>query len=488
MSEAGLFGGVVQDGPPVSRPSKSDFESLVATSKGASPESLMSPSLRAWLGPLKAQLPRRFFIHRDALAQQATKMMGVPGFVVGDRVFLADASDHDLERVLRHELVHLAQVHRAIRGGRVADAAAVESEAYAIAALPRACPVNFAASPTDAHPMFWFVAIGVGLYILLRPAVANAPGPKDRIVASPSTGQIIGEALCLFVVPGGAMSIGARLGLGFLGRAALAGAVANVGLRAVSDVGAGKLSSPLMYVFDALTGAIIGFVVPGGIRLIGRLGTLAFDQLATYGLRTSDIALTRLLAQAAAEAPLDAAGAQRILQSRGMLGQVSNWWLERRGMIVLYRGQEMATSDILSPLAREQGIAASQEMVAKLRTFGLSNSEIAGYTAKWHSEPVPPFLSPPGMAGLPLGASGIPTTRIPGIAANFGDSGVIYIIRMPKSDAFIPFGWQGLALESEYIVFDQVPSGAIVKSIPASTVAPLMVNDSGLLVPGIVSP
>jgi len=461
--------------------------SMLASSRGTDGYSVLSPSVRAWLEPMRAQLPKRYFVHHDRHSQLAARSLGAAGFVLGDRIFLADHSEQDLDATLKHELVHLAQVNLVARGHRIDDFSSVEWEAEAIAALPLARPVQYGADPLQVHPIFWFVAIGVGLYILFRPAVANAPGRKDKLIASPSIGQIVGEAVCFFVIPGGAMSIGARLGLGFLGSAALAGATANVGLRAVSDAARGSLSSPLMYVFDAATGAILGFVVSGGVRLIGRAGTIAFDQLATYGLQKSDIALTQVLAKAAAEAPLDAPAAQRILQSRGLLGQVSKWWLDRRGMILLYRGQEMATSDILSPLARNEGVAASQEMVARLRTFGLSNSEIAGFTARWHAEPVPPFLSPPGMGSLPLGASGIPTTRIPGIAANFGDTGVIYTIRMPQSQAFLPIGWQGLSLESEYIIFDQVPSGAIVKSIPASTVAPLMVNESGLLVPGLAT-
>jgi hypothetical protein len=70
----------------------------------------------------------------------------------------------------------------------------------------------------------------------------------------------------------------------------------------------------------------------------------------------------------------------------------------------------------------------------------MTSEEIAGYTARWHIQPVPPFAAPQGMAGLPLGATGIPTTRIPGIAARFGDEGVIYIIRVPRELAVRPMG------------------------------------------------
>jgi hypothetical protein len=344
--------------------------------------------------------------------------------------------------------------------------------------------VRCGAHPGAIHPIIWFVAIGVGLYVLLRPSPANAPGPNTLTVPPPSPVQLFAEAVCIFAIPGGAFALGGRLGLGFLASSALAGAAGNVSLRAVGDVASGRPSPPLMYLFDATTGAVIGFVVPGGIRLIGQTGTQAFDRLATYGLRKSDIAVTRVLAEKAAETPLTATAAQQILQSRGLAGQVSQWWLNRRGVIVLYRGQEVATTRIFSPLARDQGVAASEALVARLRSFGMSSEEIAGYTARWHTAPVPPFAAPPGMAGLPLGAVGIPTTRIPGIAANFGGEGVIYIIRVPKEVAFKPMGWQGLQLESELVILNEVPPGAVVQAIPASKVAPLMVDANGQLVPG----
>jgi hypothetical protein len=257
-----------------------------------------------------------------------------------------------------------------------------------------------------------------------------------------------------------------------------------VSSRVVEDAFNGAPSPPLLYLFDATTGAVIGFVVPGGFRLIGRGGTLAFDKLATYGLVRADIAATELLAEAAQVAALDAQGAQRILEAQGVAGRVSQWWLNRRGLIVLYRGQGQATERILSPLARDQSIAASEELVARMRIEGLTDAEIAGYTARWHTQPVPTMFAPPGLGGLPLGSVGIPTTRIPGIAANFGEEGVIYIVRMPSSSVIAPQGWQGLTLESEHIILNSVPAGSVVKTIPASRISPILINDSGLIVPG----
>jgi hypothetical protein len=71
-----------------------------------------------------------------------------------------------------------------------------------------------------------------------------------------------------------------------------------------------------------------------------------------------------------------------------------------------------------------------------------------------------------------------------GIAANFGDDGVIYVLRMPSSNAISPLGWQGLSLENEFVILNSVPEGSIVTTISARRVAPLLVNESGLLVPG----
>jgi hypothetical protein len=212
-------------------------------------------------------------------------------------------------------------------------------------------------------------------------------------------------------------------------------------------------------------------VVPGGFRLIGKAGTWSLDELATWGLVRADLAITERLATAAAQAPLDAAGARQILTQTGAVGRVSNWWLNHRGLIVLFRGQAIKTESILSPLARgPEGVAASEALVARMRGFGITDREMAGFTARRHTDPVQRFLLPPGaseLAGLSLGSVGTPTTRLPGIAANFGEQ-----------------GWQGLALESEYVILNSVPSGSVLRTIPALEVSPLTISDHGLLLPG----
>ncbi|NJD07023.1 MAG: DUF4157 domain-containing protein [Methylococcaceae bacterium] len=462
-------------------------ENLLAQSHGQDGRLFLSHDTSRWIADLEPQLPGQFWVHDDVAARRAARALSVPAFTCGNRIFLGDHSDHDLQLILRHELVHLAQVQLGLVTSEYAAEELLELEACSIGSLPIARAVRYCAHRLRAYPFVWFVAIGAGLYVLLRPGVANAPGPKDKTFPSPSIGQIVAEALCIFVVPGGAMSLGGRLGLGFLGRTALAGSVTNVSLRAVDDVSHNQASSPLMYLFDASTGAIIGFVVPGGIRLIGKVGSYGFDRLATYGLTESDIRLTSILAEQAAKAPLNAVEAQKILMTRGLGGRVSQWWLNRRGVIVLYRGQEVATDRILSPLARTDGVAASEALVAQLRSIGLEYSEIAGFTARYHNQPIPPSSAPPGLGLQPLGAAGIPTSRIPGIAANFGasaDDAVVYVIRVPRVIAIEPQGWQGLHLENEFIILDQVPPGGVVNVIPANKIAPLVVDQYGLLTPG----
>lgn len=471
-------------GGPTSEFAIAQLSALMTSSSGCDGWQWLQPGMRQWADGLRSQLPTRFFVHVDGAAAEAARMFGAAAFVWRDRLYLGDVPNQLLDQVVRHELVHLAQVQLALRTGDVRTSAMVEYEAEQLSHERAPTLVRCGADPSRVHPIVWFVAGAVGLYILLRPKVANAPAQADSTRRSPSDAQIVAEAMCIFAVPAGAMALGTRLGLGFLGSAALSGAIATPSLRVVEDVAEKKLSPPLMYVFDAATGAAIGYIVPGGIRLIGQAGTHALDRLATYGLRSSDFAITKMLAEQAAKAPLTAVEAQKFLRARGVVGQVSRWWMDRRNVILLYRGQEVSTRSILSPLAREQGVAASEELVDRLRSFGASYEEIAGYTARWYTQPVPPFFAPPGLAGLPLGAVGIPTTRIPGIAAGFGD-GVIYVIRVPKPLAVSPIGWQGLQLENEYVILNQVPPGAIVQAIPSSEVAPLMVDANGRLVPGL---
>jgi len=132
-------------------------------------------------------------------------------------------------------------------------------------------------------------------------------------------------------------------------------------------------------------------------------------------------------------------------------------------------------------VARPQGVAASHAMVERMRAAGLTDDEIATYVAQWHTQPIPPRFTVPQLVGERLGAVGIATTRIPGVAANFGDSGVVYLLRMPRGGALRVPPW-GLAVENEWVVLNRVPQESILEMIPASRVPALTVSPSGKLV------
>lgn len=461
---------------------ESNLVDFFSTSYAASGWEWLSDGIKAWLGPMAHQLPSEFWIYGGDDAARLTTWAGVRGLAVGNQIVLGQGTSADREAVLRHELVHLAQVQSARNGVPVADIGTIEAEADEIARMPCAREVHIGAAPDRCYALVWFVALGAATYILLRPNVANAPGPDDPVLPSVDSGQILGEAFAIFVVPGGALKLGGRLGLGFLGSTALAGASGNISLRAVGDMSRGKASPPLMYLFDATTGAVIGFVVPGGVRLVGQAGTRSLDWLATRGVAQADIAIARALHDAARAGPINAELASHILQRQSLGGRVSQWWLNRRGVMVLYRGQDQATNQILSPLAREEGVVASRQLVQRMRAMGITDEEIAGFTAKFHTQPLPPFAAPPNLAGVRGGAVGIPTTRLPGLASAYGDEGVIYIIRVPKNVPIQPRGWQGLQIENEWVILNQLPEGAVVRAIPARSVAPLNVDKFGRLI------
>lgn len=169
---------------------------------------------------------------------------------------------------IRHELVHAAQSRNP---GRPAATADLEREA---SHPPGGGPV-LAADPEQVLGLWWVVPVAVGVYILLRPKVANAPGPDDRPVASPSDTQIVGEALSIFAVPAGVAGVLGRLGYSVIAGYAVGGAASAVSFRGVQDTGAGQFSRVEAYVVDATTGAVIGVVLGGAVRLFGGTGAAA---------------------------------------------------------------------------------------------------------------------------------------------------------------------------------------------------------------------
>ena len=167
------------------------------------------------------------------------------------------------------------------------------------------------------------------------------------------------------------------------------------------------------------------------------------------------------------------------LARSGLVRRISHGYLDWRGYRILYRGQGAPSSELLSPLAQQGGLEASQEMYNTLRSLGLSDADIAGYTAKFNFEPVPHgFTQPPMQPNQPLGGVGIPTTRLPNVAATFakGESGIIYILRVPKNIPVEvgPYGWgQQSVVEFEHVIFHQIASGDIVRVISPTNIPPL---------------
>jgi hypothetical protein len=172
---------------------------------------------------------------------------------------------------------------------------------------------------------------------------------------------------------------------------------------------------------------------PVAYASLGVPGTRSLDWLAAQGLSRAEVRFASTLHQRAAVKPLTTPEVDAIVtRANGWIGRSSMWWVNRCGEIILYRGQTEATSRILSPMAREKGIPASKAIEERLRSAGITSEEIALLTAKSHNAPVHPYWAPPGMAGELLGAAGIPTTRLPGVAASFGGDSVVYVIRLQE--------------------------------------------------------
>jgi hypothetical protein len=105
--------------------------------------------------------------------------------------------------------------------------------------------------------------VAVGLYIVLRPNVANAPGPRSKTYKSVSGLQVAAEGVALFGVPGAAGIALKEAGYSIVTIGGVTGAMGSVGYRGVQDVAAGEFSGIQAYVFDATTGALIGVVIGG---------------------------------------------------------------------------------------------------------------------------------------------------------------------------------------------------------------------------------
>lgn len=465
-----------------------EIDQLIAQSQGCDGGKWLSPETQQWLGGLTPQLPKRFQVHSDRAAHEAAAKLGVPAFVLSGHIFLGDMSPNIREPVLRHELVHLAQVQLARQTGRIAPSAKVEQEAEDISALPVALPAQFGAHPHQAHPIFW-VPIIVGAmivaYICTDSTPANAPGPKEKVLPRKNDLQPYGDAILMFAVPAGAFSIGGRLGFGFLRNSVFANALTLPSIRAYHDFNDRRLSPPSYYLFDTVTGALLGFVMGGGVKLIARPYLEKIDTLAQYGLLKEDIRIARAMAE---HVPQTVEEAEMMLNAYGLKGRIALRWINRRGLIVGYRGQDRFTDPVVSPYERKHGAKEADAFYQRLQDLEISDDQIREWMAKFHDTDLHPAYGGPA-AGTPGGGLSLPTTTKIGIAAGFapGEDGVIYLLRMPKDKMVLARGFAENKLEYEHGVIGRIPPGSILQvfsrkelGVPALTID----RETGRVVPG----
>ncbi|MEE6288518.1 DUF4157 domain-containing protein [Georgenia sp. MJ173] len=215
-------------------------------------------------------------VHDSAQSHRAAAAMGVHAYTFRGEVALGAGLDESggpgRSAVLAHELAHARQTQGATQ---VSDAATAES------AVQHGHD-GVGADPDVPHGLFWLIPVAAAAYVLLRPNVANAPSPEDvasgNLQPSVSELQVAGEALALFAVPGGIASGLARAGYGVVAAAGVSGAGSAMAFRGVQDVGAGEFSGTRAYIIDAGTGAVIGVVVGGAVRIFGGAGGAASGQ------------------------------------------------------------------------------------------------------------------------------------------------------------------------------------------------------------------
>lgn len=250
-------------------------------------------------------------VHDSPHSHRAAAALGVHAYTYRGEIGLGAGLDESdgpgRSAVLAHELAHARQTRNGSPGSGSAEAEAAVQEGRE----------GVGADPEVPHGLFWLIPVAVGAYILLRPNVANAPSPEDvergNLRPSVSELQVAGEALALFAVPGGVAGGLARAGYGVIAASAVAGGASSVAFRGVQDAGAGEFSGPQAYIVDAATGAVIGTVVGGAVRMFG--GPAA---LGTRGANPDLVHFTSSEAQAGILATSESG--QVIGQLRGRAG------------------------------------------------------------------------------------------------------------------------------------------------------------------------
>ena len=179
---------------------------------------------------------------------------------------------------------------------------------------------------------------------------------------------------------------------------------------------------------------------------------------------------------------------------------------------IFYRGHDTNTSTIFSPLARQEGTAASEALYQTMISNGFRPEDIAwiagsGYHGMDDVDAIldPDLLLPqyrtPLNVNPRLGNAAIPTSLNPGVSANFyDDNGLIYVIQYPSnsgltappaqvpaiSNVFQPefnYSLVNQLAEEEWVFFNQIPQQYIIGTIDPSVVPRLRIDaGTGLLI------
>jgi hypothetical protein len=116
-----------------------------------------------------------------------------------------------------------------------------------------------------------------------------------------------------------------------------------------------------------------------------------------------------------------------------------------------------------------------------MRRAGLTDEQIASYRALFNDDPVPAMFTPSGLQpDQPLRATGIPSTRLVGIAGPFaGENGIINVLRVRKGTAKLP-DQTWYPLEYEWVFLTRVSRGSVADTISPKSVPWLTAQEDPL--------
>jgi hypothetical protein len=191
-------------------------------------------------------------INEDAAASRRCAARGAVAYADRRGIHLSHFVQRETllgQAIIVHELAHMMQLYNGAAGGPFDPPALLEREATTVerGALRSLSNIVGKASPESVLTLWWLIPIATGVYSLLRPSVANAPAPADKVYPSVSTGQVAAEAFALFAIPGAGYAISGRLGLGWVSSSAISGSLATTSFRGVQDVAHGEFSGATVY-------------------------------------------------------------------------------------------------------------------------------------------------------------------------------------------------------------------------------------------------